>query len=213
MGVAAKFPVTMLELADLGPGLHRFPGTEAEYWELIGESEYFAEFQNNEIIAMSYERDPHARLSSAFIYLLNKIFYDDEARVPHNSNRPVYIESTGAVYNPDALVVAEPVKYYTYRPGMNAEMTPVIIVEVLSKNTRKHDIDDKLPAYKTIPTMDTIIYVESDFPKVNIYIKDKYSGEWSNTVYEGLDSSIEIGGQKVTLKEIYRRVSFDQSEA
>ena len=204
--------MTIFELADLGPGLHRFAGTEAEYWELIDESEYYAEFQNNEIIAMSYDTNPHSRLSTSFIRILANIFWDSEKYIPHNSNRPVYVESTGAIYNPDALVVAEPVKFYTYRPGMNAEMTPAVIVEVLSKSTRKHDINDKLPAYKTIPSLEIILFVELAFPKVTVYSKDTSSGKWSDTVYDDLDSSIEIGGQKVTLREIYRRVSFDQPE-
>lgn len=212
MGVAAKFPVTIQELADLGPGLHRFPGVEAEYWELIGESEYHAEFQNNEIIAMSYDTNPHSRLSTAFIRILANIFWDSEQYIAHNSNRPVYIQATGAIYNPDALVVTEPVKFYEYRPGMNAELTPVIIVEVLSKNTREHDINDKLPAYKTIHGMETILLVESAFPQITVFRKDASSGEWSESVHNNLESQIEIGGQKVALQEIYRKVEFEQAE-
>jgi hypothetical protein len=55
-----------------------------------------------------------------------------------------------------------------------------------------------LPAYMTVPSMETILYVEMAFPKVTVYSKDKSSGEWSETVHDDLDSSIEIGGQKVT---------------
>lgn len=52
----------------------------------------------------------------------------------HNSNRPVCIpDCEHAVFNPDGSVVAQPAKLYEYRPGMNAELTPVLIFEVLSK--------------------------------------------------------------------------------
>lgn len=212
MGAAAKFPITIYELADLGPGIHHFPGTEAEYWELIEASEYYAEFQNNEIIAMSYDTNPHSRISTSFIRILANIFWDSEKFIPHNGNRPVYVEATGAIYNPDALVVSEPVQFYQYRPGMNAEMTPVIIVEVLSKNTREHDINDKLPAYKTIPSMKMILLVESTLPKITVFSKDESSGLWSDTVYDKVEASIKIGGQEVTLKEIYKKIVFDQVE-
>lgn len=59
MAVAAKFPLTYRELAEFAPGKEvvRFPATFDEYWELLKQAEYRADFYQNEIIAMSYEDD------------------------------------------------------------------------------------------------------------------------------------------------------------
>lgn len=211
MGAAGKIPLTRYELAALGPGLHRFPATEDDYWRLIASSEYYAEFQGNEIISMIYDTNLHSRLTTSFIRILANIFWNSDQYTPHNSNRPVYVQATGAIYNPDALVVAEPAEYYEYRPGMNVEKTPAIIVEILSKSTRKHDLEDKLPAYKSIASLELILYVELTAPVVTMHQRATDSGLWHSSTLNGLDSIVEIGGQRVSLKEIYHKIDFDQA--
>lgn len=212
MGIAGKIPLTRYELAALGPGLHRFSGTEDDYWNLLASSEYYAEFQDNEIISMSYDTNLHSRLTTSFIRILANIFWNSDRYMPHNSNRPVFVASTGAIYNPDALVVAEPADFYEYRPGMNAEKTPAIIVEVLSKSTRKHDLEDKLPAYMSINSLETIFYVELQAPQITAYRRDPHSGAWNSSILKGLDAVIEIADQKVSLRDIYHKIDFSQAE-
>ncbi|MBK6930936.1 MAG: hypothetical protein IPH12_08665 [Saprospirales bacterium] len=50
MSTGVKFPLTRRELLETGgPGLVRFPATFDEYWELLEEAEYRADFYQNEI--------------------------------------------------------------------------------------------------------------------------------------------------------------------
>lgn len=73
MDTAVQFPKTNAELAELGPGLVRFPGSWDEYWKIIDVVEYRVEFQDNEIIAMSYESDPRSRIVSTLQHILDTL--------------------------------------------------------------------------------------------------------------------------------------------
>jgi Uma2 family endonuclease len=208
MTTTIGFPKTMQERIELGSELAFFPASEQEYWDLLEVCEFPIEFQDNQIIAMSYEHDPHSRIANMISTLLNLMFMEDENFISFNSNRPIYIASTGAVYNPDASVINLPDQKHEYRPGMTAEMTGVVVVEVLSKSTRNHDMEDKLPAYKSIDTIEHIIYAESNRPCVTVYSKNKITGKWKNIVYDDIDDTFEISGKEMSLKKIYRKVDF-----
>lgn len=119
-------------------------------------------------------------------------------------NRPVYAKNQ-IVYNTDSCVVREGGKKFTYHPGMDAEMEPVIIVEVLSKNTRDHDLEEKLPDYKAIPSVRQIIYAENRIPYLTVYTKNE-AGNWDNRVFDNLEDAFEIMGRRVSLRQVYHKV-------
>jgi Uma2 family endonuclease len=205
------FPLTRLELVALADGdaLLRWPATEEEYWDLLAEAEYKADFYQHEIIAMSYETDFHSHFTTRILYCLTGIFIDQPGFRVHNPNRPICVrDCDNAIFNPDASVVTQPPIYYEYRPGMNAETTPIILVEVLSKNTRDYDVSDKLPCYKKIPTLRQIIYVDSARPYVTVYERTDDGRQWLNTDYERADEALSIHGTAVTLQQIYQDVFF-----
>jgi Uma2 family endonuclease len=207
--VALNFPVTMQERLELGPDLVRFPASRDEFWELLEVAEYPVEFYDNTIIAMSYESDPHSQIASNIGSFLNNALFDNDAFKVFNSNRPIYPgDRGGSVFNPDASVVLMEGRKYEYARGMNAEMDPVVVVEVLSHTTREHDLEVKLPAYKGIPTVEAILYVENQMPYVTLYARNAATGKWVNTVYDSLDDSFEVLGQTLSLRRIYHKVKF-----
>lgn len=208
METGLKYPVTIKERMDLGPELLHFSGDWKEFWALMEVAQYNVEFQNNEIIAMSYESDLHSRIASMVLTILANLFNEDDHLVVHDMNRPVYIEETGAVYNPDASVVSDPGEKLEYKPGMNAEKTPIIIVEVLSKTTRDHDFENKLPAYKSIPGIRYILYIETGFPYVTVFSKNNQTGQWTNRVYDEIGGSFQVDGHEIALQTIYKKVKF-----
>lgn len=206
--IASKFPLTHLELLEAGGGeLMRFPASFDEYWELLREAQYKADYSNSEIIAMSYETNPHSKIVSEIMFLLRQIFSSEQFSV-HDPNRPVYIHDFRAVHNPDCSVVLEPARLFEYQPGMNAETTPILLVEVLSKTTRDYDYAEKLPHYKQIPTLRQIIYLESTKMFATVYERSDEGPQWINTDYSRPDDSFLVNGQSLRLEEIYRKVAF-----
>lgn len=206
MATTTRFPRTNQELAELGAGqAARFPGTEEEYWALLEEAEYRVDFYNNEIIAfMSYESDEHSAITSRINFLLQSIFLDFSKTRIHNSNRPVCIPfCNNAIFNPDGSVVQLPGEKYEYRPGMTAELTPIMLFEVLSSSTRVRDWGEKLPCYKQIPSIQQILYIDSERISVHSMERLEDSGKWLESAYEKPEDSFSAGGKIVSLKEVY----------
>lgn len=206
MDAALKFPLTNEELAVLaGGGVVRFPATFEEFWELIGEAEYNVEYYNHEIIAtMSYETDVHTDIATQMSHLLKNIYGGNKNFRVRNGNRPVCIpECDHAVFNPDGSVISLPAKYYEYRPGMDAELTPVLIFEVLSKNTRSHDLADKLPYYKKIPSLRYILYIDSLRKEMSVWERIEGNSKWLESNYHAPDDTFLLDGKAISLREVY----------
>ncbi|MBK8923331.1 MAG: Uma2 family endonuclease [Saprospirales bacterium] len=214
MSSAIKFPLTNIELAEAGgdKGPVYFPASFAEYWEVLAEAEYRADYYDRQIIAtMSYESDLHSHFASELGFLLKSIFPDPARFRVYNSNRPVYIEecegSETGVFNADGMVIALPSSRFEYRPGMNAEKSPVILIEVLSDSTRHYDFGTKLPCYKKIPALRQILFVEQNEPGVLVFEREA-PNRWSELSMKAADEFFTIEGQAITLGQIYRGVYF-----
>ncbi|MCY7328923.1 MAG: Uma2 family endonuclease [Saprospiraceae bacterium] len=197
-----------ISAAKTGGTLERFPGTWAEFWDLLEHSDGRVEYQNGEILLdMSYEPDPHSKVVSRMIFLFETLFSDISFEI-HNPNRPVYAYTCQAVFNPDVSVVQLPKETYTYRPGMTAEMTPLVLVEILSPSTRRRDFVEKLPCYQQIPSVQYLLYIELTNPMVYLYTRNAEGG-WDKTFFDNLNSSFDLNGKNITLQDIYKRVTFE----
>ena len=183
----------------------RFSASFEEFWDLLEAAEYRVDYFNQEIIAsMSYESEDHSTLTTRLSHLLQQLFWGNPDFKVHNSNRPICIPACEhAVFNPDGSVVAQPADLYEYRPGMNAEQTPVLLFEVLSKSTRSFDFGDKLPCYKRIPSLRHILYLEAQQPEVIVFERLEDTGQWLETTLRSLDDSFVVQGQALTLREVY----------
>ncbi|HEX8341240.1 MAG TPA: Uma2 family endonuclease [Tepidisphaeraceae bacterium] len=124
-----------------------------------------------------------------------------------NSDAKVRIRSAGETwfYYPDAMVVCE-----SNPPGDVVQDKPVVIVEVLSKSTRRVDEYEKREAYLTIPTLSAYLLVETTSPRVVVYERDAPGGGFTPRAYEGLDATIPLdtAGIELPLAELYERVDF-----
>ena len=199
--------ISTVPAAETGGTMERSAGTWEEFWDLLEHSDLRVEYQNGEIIIdMSYEPDPHSKVANRLGHLFELIFDSPEFEI-FNSNRPVYIPDCQTVFNPDVSVVQLPKETYTYRPGMTAELMPLVLVEVLSPSTRDRDFLEKLPCYKQIPSARYLLYVELAHPMVYLYYRNENS-EWNKTFFDDLNGSFEIHGKILKIEEIYKRLSF-----
>lgn len=102
-------------------------------------------------------------------------------------------------FYPDVMVVCEetnPHEYYT--------QSPVIIIEVLSKSTRKTDETTKRVAYFNIATLQEYVLIEQDIVDVEICRRNK--GWMSEHFFLGDELCFESIGLTLTVEEIYARV-------
>jgi Uma2 family endonuclease len=81
---------------------------------------------------------------------------------------------------------------------------PVIIVEVLSKSTRKMDLTTKMLRYINLPSLQEYVLIEPDFVAVQVLRRTKH---WLSEYYFLGDTvSFAAIGLQLTVEEIYDRV-------
>lgn len=106
-------------------------------------------------------------------------------------------------YYPDASVVCRP---NPQRDSFQDE--PVVIIEVLSRGTRRIDEGEKKDAYLTISSLCVYLLVEQDSPSV-VALRRTEQG-FVPEIYEGLDAVIPLDEIKteLPLSDLYERIEF-----
>lgn len=122
---------------------------------------------------------------------------------PYNSDTKVRVRLTNQTrfYYPDAMVVCR-----SNDPRGTFQDEPVVVVEVLSKATRRTDEGEKKDAYLAIPSLAVYLLIEQDAALVSAYRRTE-SG-FVRELFEGMTNAIplpEIDAQ-LTLADIYEAV-------
>jgi Uma2 family endonuclease len=116
----------------------------------------------------------------------------------YTSNIKVYVSSSKFFY-PDVMVVCGDDSEDEY-----CSEKPVILVEVLSKLTRRKDHTTKRFAYRQIETLQEYVLIEQDF--VEIEISRRSAGWDSQHYFLGDEVYFESLDLTMPVAEIYRRV-------
>lgn len=211
MTATATAPLTAEELRERFSATDELvwiPATKEEFWSLIALPEFKIEYFDNQIVGtMSYGSLNHETIIDNFSGFFHTQF-NKAAYRRFGSNRPVYIEDCDAVFEPDFHVVEGKVELHHYQKTMTATMNPSVIVEVFSDSTKKFDLNEKLPCYKSIPSLQHIIFVEQNKPYITVFTRTKKPNEWLNTDYKDLTQRIRILGKYISLQQLYDEVTF-----
>lgn len=184
--------------------------SEAEYLDIAPEFPGKLEYHNGEIIAMSLAKLWHEVLVNGLGFLLEQHFRNKPFLVVNsNAGLQVPTRETG-YYQPDLMVISQlPI----FKPNSECIITnPYLIVEVLSKSTKKYDQDDKLPGYKEISSLHYVIYVAQEHPYISVYERTDQPDVWLNTDYRTLDSVAKLGDLTLPLSEIYHKIEFPANQ-
>ncbi len=158
------------------------------------------EYIDGEIYAMAGASRVHNIISSNVLFAFMEQL--DETRcIPFASDMKVKLSNNNSskFFYPDVVVVCNDENgddYYTDKPR--------IIVEVLSKATRRFDKMLKFEAYKTISSLQEYVLIEQDFAEVEVCRRNNH---WvSERYFLGDDVIFESIGLTVSVEAIYRRV-------
>ena len=171
--------------------------SEAEYLadEKIAEIKH--EYINGEVFAMAGASASHNRIS---LNVARKFGNHLEGKPcqPYISDMKVNIGTK--YFYPDVLVDCS---------GLNDDshvtQSPMLIVEVLSKSTRRTDETIKRIAYTQINTVLEYVLIEQDF--VDIEVIRRRNGWQSEHFYLGDSVTFEAIGLTLTVEEVYARVN------
>jgi Uma2 family endonuclease len=86
---------------------------------------------------------------------------------------------------------------------------PSLVVEVLSQTTGGFDVTVKLAEYQSLPSLNYILFVDTDSPNVHLYSRDD-DGLWKDVVLKGLEALVDLRklNARLNLQEIYSGLEF-----
>ena len=109
------------------------------------------------------------------------------------------VKTNDSFFYPDVVVLCSDENEHNYFTDK-----PLIIVEVLSKNTRKTDQTIKMVAYKTLPSLQEYVLIEQDFAEVEVC---RRNNNWiSERYFLGDDVTFESIDLTLSVETIYNRV-------
>jgi Uma2 family endonuclease len=175
----------------------------SEYLEGERFSEVKHEYIDGEVYAMGGASRIHNIISSNTARILGN-HLDDTPCTTFSSDMKV--KANNCFFYPDVMVVCDDDKgdeYFTE--------APVIIVEVLSKSTRRLDKATKMAIYKTIPSLQEYVLIEQDV--VDVEVCRRSAGWVSEHYFLGDDITFESIDITLSCAAIYHRVNNEDMQA
>ena len=166
------------------------------------------EYYNGKIIKMPGASYRHNQITANIIAALINALYDKDFIVT-TSDTKIHIPQLASFVYPDAVVVFE--KPELYQGRTDVILNPLLIVEITSPSTRKHDRGVKFQEYKTLSSFKEYVLVDQTKPWVfaSYKIADR---TWKDTDANKLDGSIYLQSVDCALEmqRVYHRVQFDK---
>lgn len=181
--------------------------------ELITVEDYLAgelaspvkhEYVGGVVYAMAGARNAHNLIATNALVAFGTRLRGQPCR-PFNSDTKLRLRLPSHVrfYYPDVSVICRS------NPQVDSfQDEPAVIVEVLSRATRRIDEGEKKDAYLTIPSLAVYALVEQERPAVIAFRRGQLG--FVREVYQGLDAVLPLDeiGITLPLAEIYETVEF-----
>jgi Uma2 family endonuclease len=148
--------------------------TFEEYLAFEEASDEKHEWINGYIFAMAGGTPRHAQLSANAIGLLRGILGPSGCSVFSSDLRVTIRETTRRTY-PDVTVICGPLEQDP--ADRNAITNPTLIVEVLSDSTEASDRGEKWRHYRTLPSLQSYVLINTREPLVEVFTRSGTS--WS----------------------------------
>lgn len=182
--------------------LHAY--TFAEYLDLEDASNVKHEFLDGEIYGMAGGTPRHAALTLAVGGALLAQLRGGPCRA-FSSDLRVRVLATGLATYPDVAVVCGPLEFDPESPA--TVINPTVIVEVLSESTKEYDRGQKLEHYQQIPSLQAVIYVWQEEPRIEVRHRRR-SDPWTSAEWgPGGTALIDPIGCTLSVDDVYRDAS------
>jgi Uma2 family endonuclease len=209
MEVNLKFPVNLEERLALGDEF-RMNASWDEFLDVLPDCPYRIEYDEHQIISfMGYATENHENIALKIGELLRQLLGQDSYKL-FGSNLALHIPGRPHRYfNADCTVIKGNSERVVLRGNMYAVANPVLLVEVLSASTYDHDLGRKFQHYRKIPTLQQVIYIDSDSCNVINQIREAHSSAWRSQEYDKMTDAFQVLQQgRIELGAIYSGVEF-----
>ena len=96
--------------------------------------------------------------------------------------------------------------------GRQAIKDPLLIIEILSPSTERHDRRVKLPAYRQISTVQEIVLIASDGHYAELH--RRVGEQWITEILRGADARLALTtvGIEIPFADIYDGIALSEDE-
>lgn len=180
--------------------------TKAEYFALEANSEIKHELWWGEMVAMAGATRNHAVVTSnTLLALANRL--DNTPCQAGVGDLRVSIDADENYVYPDVVVWCEDAQWDETAP-VSTLLTPLVIVEVLSRSTQLRDRREKLNAYRNLPSLRDYLMISPDAVSVDHYARRADADGWTNHHYTQRAQVVRLAAFDLTIEvaEFYRRL-------
>lgn len=166
------------------------------------------EYYNGLIIKLPMAKGPHNIIVSNMTLELGIAFRtSNKDYTVMGSQQLVYLPDLNFSLYPDVLTVAETPQYWDKNEVLL--VNPLLIVEVLSRSTKKYDQTGKFDEYKTLPSFREYVLIDPDKCRIETRFREA-PNLWRDTVYTDMSDTIDLKSVGCTLDMalIYKKIVF-----
>lgn len=163
------------------------------FLDLLEEGNYPVQYDEGQILSfIGYGTQEHEELVMRIGHLLITLLDGKPYRFFGSNLALVPPGQAKSYFNADCTIVKGEPEHEPLEGEMKATTNPVILVEVLSKTTRNFDLGQKFQRYKTIPSLQQVLYVDSQTPSVISYRRKDQEGTWLIEEFTGQEGEVPV---------------------
>ena len=166
------------------------------------------EYVHGRIYAMAGAKNRHHLINSNVLVALANQLRGSKCRALGSDLKVRIRTALGyRFYYPDVTVDCEPLK-----PDLVYTDTPSVVIETLSRSTRRLDEGEKRDGYLQIPSLKAYILVDSE--RLGVTVWRRHDNEFKSEVFIDLAASIPLPeiGVTLPLAEVYANVVWSEAK-
>ena len=185
--------------------------TEEEYLAFERKSQFKHEYVDGEVYAMAGASANHVDIASTLFGLMFSQFRNSSCTV-HNPDMRLKVLATGNYFYPDVSAVCGE-RDFAPDEAIATLLNPTLLVEVLSSSTELYDRSTKLFQYQTIPSLQDLLLVSQNQPRIEHYSRHQDS-KWIYSAHVGLEGRIELSSISYILQlaDVYQNITFPETD-
>lgn len=181
--------------------------TAQQYLELEKNAQSKSEFFYGEMLSMSGGSINHASIGGNLYHTLRSLLRNSKCK-PYNSDARIVVDPQSHYAYPDVSIVCGEVEQVSGESDSIAN--PVVIFEVLSPTTERHDRGAKFRSYQSIPSLREYFLVSQDKALVERFERTG-DGRWAISYHDGMDGNVQISSVpcELALRDVYEDIVFE----
>jgi Uma2 family endonuclease len=182
-----------------------------EYRAISETAEERLEYRNGEIFTMAGGTANHSEIACNLIIYLGFLLRDTDLRI-YNGDMRIWIPEFQCGTYADALVINGEREFNGDRA--DEILNPALIVEVLSPSTESYDRGEKFRKYRSISSLAEYLLISQSEPYIEHYFKPENNDIWQFQICDRIEQTMKLHSLniEIPLTEIYRRISFSESQ-